>query len=377
MDKAAERLKTFNVISNRFFGVLVEFAPIGIILLLLADWLIGSSAFVGDTFRFSGVLVIAIELFILNHLFGQLSGALELVWKRNLISDTSDAETLETHFIRFMDEFDSSLNSRWSISIGILGAIAGMAATYPVRYFFQTGTSPFDLGDLLKYYIWGNAAIVALPLGYILGLMFWRIGMIAVYVSRLGARFEIRIQINHPDKCGGLKPIGNLSLEIALLILVPAIYLSFWGFTNFFLNATSGAIYEQLWSGIFRQWLVILSVLAFIVFLWPLYSTHKQMRKQSHTYYDELNDLALKIDALSTELRTQADTLSLEQGEDKLKTMEFLNRVYQENNHIPTWPIDWKIIIKFSSAQVVPLLSILGTSETIVKLVESLFSAAK
>jgi len=101
------------------------------------------------------------------------------------------------------------------------------------------------------------------------------------------------------------------------------------------------------------------------------------MRKQSHFYYDELNVLALKIDALSAELRTQADTLSLEQGEDKLKTMEFLNKVFQENTHIPTWPIDWKIIIKFSSAQIVPVLSIIGTSETIVKLVASLLSAAK
>ena len=112
MDKAAVRLKTFNVISNRLFRVLVEYGSIGIIFLLLADWLIGSSAFVGDAFRFSGVLVIAIELFILNHLFGQLNNALELIWKRNLISDLNDSENLKTRFIRFMDEFDSSLNSQ-------------------------------------------------------------------------------------------------------------------------------------------------------------------------------------------------------------------------------------------------------------------------
>jgi hypothetical protein len=376
MDKATERLRVFNVISSQTLRSLVEFAPIGIILLLLVDLLIGSSAFVGDAFRLSGVLVIAIEIFVLNYLFGQLRDTLELVWKRNLLSDANDTDKQEA-YIQYIDEFDLRLNSRWAVGVGVLGAIAGIVATYPIRYFFQTGTSPFDFGDLARYYIWGNAAIVAVPLGYILGLLFWRVGVIAIFISKLGRRFDIRIQINHPDKCGGLKPIGNLTLVIALLILIPAIFLSFWGFTNIFLNSTSGAIYEQLWSGLFRQWLVFLSVLAFVVFLWPLYSIHRQMRIQSYSYFDELNDLALRIDTLSTELRTQADTLSLEQGEDKLKTMEFLDRVYKENNRIPTWPIDWKIIIKFSSAQIVPVLSILGTSETIIKLVESLLSATK
>jgi hypothetical protein len=374
IDVAVERLRNLKVISSHPLRTAVASLPIVIVVLLLADWLIGSRAFAGDSFRLSGVLTIAVELFVLGQLFGNLPDALELIWARNLLVDSSDIELHGQEFIKFINAFETSLNSRWASGIGILGAVAGIGATYPVRFFLQTGTSPFDPAGLLAYYLWGNAAFVAAPLGYLLGLLIWRVGAIAVYISKLGRNFEIRIQPNHPDQCGGLRPIGNLCLIIALLLLVPAVFLSVWGFATTFFNA-SGEIYDQLWSGLFRQWLVVLSVLSLIAFLWPLYSIHLQMQRQRREIQTELDDLAQRIDELATELRTQAHTLTPEQGGEKLKSLEFMEKVYQENARIPVWPIDWQTMLKFSSAQAVPILSLLGTSETVIKLVGSLLSS--
>lgn len=374
MDVAVERLRNLKVISNHFLRTAIASLPILIVLLLLADWLIGSRAFAGDLFRLSGVLSIAIEFIILGQLFRNLPEALESIWARDMLLYSNDTERHEKDFVKFINAFETTLNSRWSSGVGLLGAMAGIGATYPVRFFLQTGTSPFNFAGLLAYYLWGNAAFVAAPLGYLLGFLIWRVGVIAMHISKLGRNFEIGIQPNHPDQCGGLRPIGNLCLMIALLLLVPAIFLSVWGFATTFFNA-GGEIYNQLWSGLFRQWLVLLSALALFAFLWPLYSIHLQMQKQRRKVQTELDDLAQRIDELSTELRTQAYTLTPEQGEEKLKSLEFLKKVYEENSRIPAWPIDWQTILKFSSAQAVPLLSLLGTSESVIKLVGSIVAS--
>ena len=373
-DAAVERLRNLKVVSNRFLRTGIASLPILVVLLLLADWLIGSRAFAGDLFRLTGVLTIAIEFIVLGQLFGNLPEAFESIWARDLLWYSPDSEQREKEFIKFIDAAEAALNSRWSSAVGILGAIAGVSATYPVRFFLQTGASPFNFDELLAYYVWGNAAFVAAPLGYLLGFLIWRVGVIAVYISKLGRTFEIRIQPNHPDQCGGLRPIGNLCLMIALLLLAPAVFLSVWGFATTFFNA-GGEIYNQLWSGLFRQWLVLLSGLALFAFLWPLYSLHLQMDRQRREIQTELDDLAQRIDELSTQLRTLAHTLTPEQGGEKLKSLEFMEKVYEANSRIPAWPIDWQTILKFSSAQAVPILGLLGTSESVVKLVESLVAS--
>lgn len=369
-----ERVRNLKVISNRLFRLTVAFLPIGIGVLLLADWLIGTQAFSSDVFRLSGVITVAIELFILDQLFRRLPEALESIWIRDLLFSSNTGEQHDQKFIQFVNVLETALNSRWAVAIGVLGAILGISATYPVRFFFQTGVFPYDSNGLLTYYLWGNGAFVAAPLGYILGLLAWRVSLIAIYIDKLGQNFEIRVQPNHPDQCGGLKPLGDLCLFIALLVLMPAIFFSVWGFATTFFQ-TGGGIYNQLWSGLLRQWLVLLIVLALVAFLWPLYSIHTQMQKQRREIQAELDNLAERINELSTELRTEAYKLTPEQGEEKLKSLEFMRRVYQESARIPVWPIDWQTLLKFSGAQAVPILSLLGTSESIIKIVESLMAS--
>jgi len=99
------------------------------------------------------------------------------------------------------------------------------------------------------------------------------------------------------------------------------------------------------------------------------------MDRQRREIQTELDDLAQRIDELSTQLRTLAHTLTPEQGGEKLKSLEFMEKVYEANSRIPAWPIDWQTILKFSSAQAVPILGLLGTSESVVKLVESLVAS--
>jgi hypothetical protein len=134
-------------------------------------------------------------------------------------------------------------------------------------------------------------------------------------------------------------------------------------------------IYAMLWSGLYRKWLVILSVAALFFFLQPLYRIHLQMKKQRQEIQLELDELSQRMGEISLELRTQAHTITPEQSAKKLASLEFMGKVYQENSRVPTWPFDWNIITKFVVAQAVPILSLVGTSAPLISVIQSLLSS--
>ena len=98
-DAAVERLRNLKVISHHFLRTGIASLPILVVLLLLADWLIGSRAFAGDLFRLSGVLTIAIEFIVLGQLFRNLPEAFESIWSRDLLWYSRDSEQREKEFV--------------------------------------------------------------------------------------------------------------------------------------------------------------------------------------------------------------------------------------------------------------------------------------
>ncbi len=57
-----------------------------------------------------------------------------------------------------------------------------------------------------------SAFIVEILIGVLIGLLAWRMVVIAVYTRRLSNEFHLQPQMWHPDEAGGLKPLGNLCL---------------------------------------------------------------------------------------------------------------------------------------------------------------------
>jgi hypothetical protein len=100
------------------------------------------------------------------------------------------------------------------------------------------------------------------------------------------------------------------------------------------------------------------------------------MQKRRREIMAELIVLTQRIDDLSEELRTKAHTFAPKDGEEKLEDLAFMKKVYLENSQIPTWPIEWQTFVKFISAQAVPVLSLIGTSEPVINLVTSILSSA-
>ena len=367
------RLEDFHVLQNArtqsFFG----WIPALLILLVLTDWLIGSGTFSRDTFRMTGVLTVALILLVIQILFNSLPKVLETIWRRELIHIRSEQDGAD-RFLEYLEQFKSALNAKYEWIIAVVFAIGALFSTFPFQYYIKTNRFPYDIAGMLIYYFGSQAAVIAPVIGLIVGALAWRIGVIAYFIGIIGDRFPLKIQINHNDQCGGFKPLGDLAFKIAAIILIPSIFLAVWGFITTFVKDPAFQVYVVLWGGLFRQLLVLLILMSVFAFIQPLYKIHLRMEENARKIRGELDSLSREIETLSYELRSQAFAFNPQQGEEKLRKIEFMKKVYDENNRIPTWPFDWKTVLRFSSAQVLPLLSLLGTSGPIVDIIKGLFA---
>lgn len=79
------KLDHFRMIHNRHLVWLVPKLPLALILLLVADWLIGSSVIAGDKFRLINTVGVIIALQIINNLFIKVPEGLGTIWTRGLV----------------------------------------------------------------------------------------------------------------------------------------------------------------------------------------------------------------------------------------------------------------------------------------------------
>jgi len=366
-EQVATALDRFQVMDNPTLRWLVLNLPIIFALLLLADWLIGSSIFAGDLFRLSAVVTVVVEILLVRILFDKVPEALCTIWRRGLVGLPGDDQAAET-FLDFIERFKAALNSRLAWVVGSMFAVGGVIATYPIRSWITSGGSPYtQAGQWFAFYV-RMGAILEIPLAYMLGLLAWRFGVIAWFIARLGEQLDLRVQPRHPDRSGGLKPVGDLCLTNAFLLLVPAFLLSTWVVAS----TQPGMELYSLWSGLFKKGLVLLSVAAAFLFFRPLYHIHRQMQKRRQEIQSDLDELSGKIEGIALKLRAEADTLAPDEGARRLDELRFLEKVYQESSQSPTWPFDWNMVLKFATAEAIPILSLAGVGGPLVKVIEAL-----
>ena len=320
-------------------------------------------------------MVVIIDLFIMRLLFTRVPETFRSIWAQGLVRVSTDGLSVEELMERFLRQFEETLNSRWSWLAGVFLAIGTFFITLGGLALLGIYQGPNTASQLIIYFFFTRLGFIGPILGFLIGLLIWRVAIIALYIHRFGKNFELNLIIAHPDKSGGLKLLGDLCLMIAFLLLVPALYLSFWGIVVASYQIEGIEFFARVWSDVFRKLLIVLSGTAFFLFIQPLYSVHMQMKKREIELRGELERLSQKIGQLSSEVWTHAETEEPDQGIEKMKSLEFMEDVYQKNRRIPTWPLDWGTIWKFVAGQAVPLLTFIGTSDPLISSVQALISS--
>lgn len=304
----SETLSNFVVIRSPILRQALTRGPVILVLFLVIDALIGRGIFTtNDTFRLSNILLAFIELVLLSILFAKVPETLRTLWNRKLIRASVDGQPVNNKFSHFLTEFSINLNSNKAWLVGAGFAVIGLFSTYPVLAWLQwcsdkelvnqlTSLTDFcakfgTLEYLLRHYFWGNLGIAAPLLGSLLGLLVWRVGVIALYMTKFSKQFVLDIQFKHPDGVGGYRTFGNLCLLNALLIALPTLYVSIWSFI--LVNNSESEIIQTLWGPLFRILLIVLlNVAAIWLFFGPIYGVHLQMKRRKEETLALLDTIA-------------------------------------------------------------------------------------
>ncbi|MCK5052878.1 MAG: hypothetical protein KAR65_01290 [Anaerolineales bacterium] len=326
----------------------------------------------------TGFIAATLALFTFQVLMQRISEIFEVLWRRGVIANSAqpsnnlapshgvpgqhlnDAQrtVLYEKYRSFVKKTEGTLNSKgqW-ITATIFMAL--VLSWFLYGFSFQFVKEPILIVGILAELI----------IATVIGLMAWRMIVIGMRVWRLPQRFDLEIQSGHPDRCGGLEPLGNLCLWNALIIAMAGIFLGGWIAIGPNTPDSNLAIF---YAPIFRPLLTIPITLSFVSFFIPLWSTHRVMVAKKNEIESQLDELAQIIYRENRELLNSADRLDPAEGENRLKKMELMREIYSQNQRIPAWPINVAILSKFLASQAIPVLSFLGVAEPIVSMVTGL-----
>ena len=299
----------------------------------------------------SGAATAGLVLILFQLLMNYLPKVLATLWERNLIAlapQSEGASTVSSAYSAYIRDLDRWLNhaGQWvvGVSFGFLGVLWRVVTKEPAE--------PFVLG-------------VELLLGVVIGQMAWRSIILGIQVRELAHRFVLTPKLLHPDQCGGFKPLGDLELWNALLILIPAILFTFW---SILLPESQSYV---------AVYLLVLVPLGILTFFLPLWRVHEAMLAQHAFVSKQLQEINENIDRLARTILTQTDVADFDKREKTAKQVALMRQVYQDHANVPVWPFDTGILVRFLGSLIIPVLGLVKTPSAVMEVVKAVLSALK
>jgi hypothetical protein len=348
--------------------------------LTLLPWLLLLACFIrialfevhpGVVMYLSSLVAVAAALLGFQVLMGKIRDVPRALWQRGVIGQrTRDGQSaagysLADDYAHFVNGFGRALNHHGQFA---LGATLGMAGAAWVVYDTLRGIE-FSAARMA----WELA--LAFSLGFFLGLLAWRMVVTGYEVAKLGRQFELRMQLGHPDRCGGLSPLGILCFWNAMIISVAGIHLGAW----LIIAPNLAEPYQDLaatYHDLYIALLVVPLVFAVVGFFLPLRAAHQEMLAERERLERRLAQISNRIDQLSRQMLDKADELEPEVLEAMGKQLKSMRETYMENQHPPVWPFDTRLLMKFVSTQTVPILALTGLGAPLLDAISSLLSFA-
>ncbi len=303
-------------------------------------------------------LLAAIGAFQAREVLYRVPETLRRLWNRRVISAPAVGDDVDREFCAYVNSFHdildptkpgrSSLNGAFAVANGVAFAglfyllypALGIPWTFP-KAFLSLG--PAGIAFVADFFMELIAA-------FILGVYAWRIIVIAWSLRQLGSKFRLRIQIGHPDNCGGLRPVGDLCFSIGSIWGVAAIYPTVW-----IVVLSLRDVLKPLLALYFAVLLMVTVGLAMFTFFFPLYEVHRDMLRVKPKFQARLDEITVR----QSELAQQVADPAVSGDPTKVAAIEVeladLAKAYEHNSPIPTWPVETTVVRKFVITQLVPL----------------------
>lgn len=173
---------------------------------------------------------------------------------------------------------------------------------------------------------------------------------IAFFLKDLVKYSKLSMIPGHPDRCGGLRPIGQVGLRNQFLLSILGFnLLLFWFVSKVFLQDISTI-----------QGLIILAALAYVIFgpiafFAPLMAFKGEMQSIKS---ELLRDVSRRIHRELKRVRSELEQGSITKEDEEL--IQRLRKVWAVIDELPVWPFDLSTRLKFITAYIIPILGSLG-----------------
>ena len=255
-----------------------------------------------------------------------------------IVSSGSDAETLPSTW-----EPKFRRANIWSQGVGIVGGIALGLLTLLV-FIRPAGESWMvhrdHLGLLAYAYAFAISLLYAMVIIYV-----WRCVTMSKFLRALVKAAPLHLLPFHPDKCGGLRPVGQIGLRNQYTLTV-------LGINIVLLILVWTASQNDSAPLTFLMMLVAMAflILGPVVFMAPLLPFRRGMLDAKSEWTSEIAHLLRKEFAkLRKKIRKEEITKSDEETIDRLR------KVGEVIDDLPVWPFDARTLRRFATAYLIPI----------------------
>ena len=291
-----------------------------------------------------------------NRWLTQFKPTMDRLFNKGHIQGSDETLRLTEEYLNFLTLYQAGLRSKkrfiligiiLSISVGliwiaIVPSISGQFATCDSFY------------NSILFIRWPIFLIIgsSLFLGYCIAVGIWIAAVTGNHLRKLTQEFDLVIQPNHPDKCGGLKFLGNFCLSTALPVLIAMVFLGVYGIGLVLSSKHFGPF--ALASNFF---LFLVAVpLSIITFLRPLWEIHVEMLEIREKNADEF---AKHISSLAKNLQSDIEREDWSEAKTLKEAMDLMERLLTDNFGYLTWPFNFRILLTFLTPQLVTLSAII------------------
>ena len=373
-------LPKLQIIKSPILKWLFDIVPVAVVASTTASAFGGWYAKVGvDLLYLTGGLTIVSSMLFARTLFEKFPQWLIMIWRRGILCPRQteihtttkfSQQSIGSAFLSFAQRASEQMNDSRQLVCGVIGIGVAIWTIWLL-----------DKGIFESIYInfstifsaYGTFILIRLTFilaAFVAGLIAWRIVVIANTVVKLGKQFDFDLQINHPDGCGGLRPIGDLCLGLAYVIAPLPIMLGAWlVFINFldirFLHMDPNDLIPL--SSTIVILMIPVAMVCVFSFFFPLGSIHTSMLRAKSRLQIELDEISQEIHQLSSKLLVNANSLNPQEGISVEEKIEFLKRVHARNSRIPTWPYGSTHIWGLISTQIIPSIGVISSIVGLIK----------
>jgi hypothetical protein len=373
-------------VSPRWLKVVIKILPLIILAYALIMYILSSSSSPEtenrlDEFQISGFIAYAAIFFLAQILFTKASVLILQLWKRNIFH--YDAKV---HLNQFSKHLENLANHNlWQIIFILLALVIALAGSFNSCKAQNTVGLELLFCNYHKGAIRTSKSVFETIIEVCMALVIWRILITAWTIRELGSKFDLKPNWHHPDKSGGLLPIGTTSFWIASIFAVPAIYIGAWLILcgDQRIEVCSHMIRLNSRLLFFKELLLVIFVASLISFVWPLWATHQVMvKKRDQVQHDELIVVGQKINEVSQQIienvdkipqRNQSGQKALDENLILQKKLDALQKTYLDLERLPVWPFNKDTILQLISTQGIPLLGLTGIGSKTLDLLQIVF----